>query len=71
MEKKIFAQLAAGPFPRTVTDGATINCVKKFIARGWLDGAVDSASKGRYTHGQHAVALVRGVTEAGLAVLKA
>ena len=71
MEMKVFAQLAAGPFPRTITQGATINLVKKFKERGWLDAIVDSPSKGKYTQGQHSVAVVRGVTAEGLAALKA
>jgi|EndMetStandDraft_2_1072991.scaffolds.fasta_scaffold894102_2 hypothetical protein len=69
MEKNIFAQLAAGPFPKTVTHGATIQYVKKFLARGWLDAVVDSSAKGRYNAGQHTVAVIRGVTDAGRAAL--
>jgi len=46
MEKNIFAQLAAGPFPKTVTHGATIQYVKKFKDRGWLDAIVESPAKG-------------------------
>jgi hypothetical protein len=69
MEKKIFEQLAAGPFPKTVTQGATIKYVKKFKALGLLKAVVDSPAKGRYNAGQHAVAVVLGVTEAGRAAL--
>jgi hypothetical protein len=68
MEKNIFAQLAAGPFPKTVTHGATIQYVKKFKDRGWLDAIIESPAKG-YNAGQHAVAVVKGLTDAGRAQL--
>jgi hypothetical protein len=68
MEKKIFEQLAAGPFPKTVTQGATIQYVKKFKDRGWLDAVIDSPAKG-YNAGQHTIAVVKGVTDAGRAAL--
>jgi hypothetical protein len=69
MEKKILEQLAAGPFPKTVTHGATIQYIKKFKDRGWVDAEIASPAKGKYNAGQHAVAVVRGITDAGRAAL--